>query len=301
MELKSFEQVIENAKTKKTPAIGVVVSAEEKNVFEAVVRAHTERVADAILVGNKKQILRNCEEMGISSSEFPIIESDTSQDSAVKAVDIVRRGEGKFLIKGGVQTADLMRAVLSKENGLRTGNSMSAILTYGIPNYHKMLTVTDTGITIYPTLQQKVDLIKNGVQYLHSLGVECPKVAVIAPNELVNPKIQETVDGQALKEMFLDGKFENCIIEGPITYDLSVSKEMASSKKYESPVAGEADLLIFHNLSIANLFGKVLEVTCKADCAGLIMGAAAPITSYSRGSTAANKFVGIALAASNCN
>lgn len=300
MELKSFEQIVENAKNNPAPPTGAVVAAEEKNVFEAVVRAKKERVSEAVLIGNRKAIEENCSEFGVSPEDFEIVEAEDSMAAAKTAVKMVREGKASFLIKGGVQTGDLMKAVLDRENGLRTGKSISALLTFKIPNYKKMITVTDTGIMIYPTLEQKVDLIKNGVDYLHGLGIECPKVAVIAPNERINPKIQETMDGAALKEMYQQGKFEGCVVEGPITYDLAISERMAKSKKYESPVAGDADLLIFHNLSLANLYGKSMEITCGADCAGLIMGAAAPITSYSRGSTAENKFVGIAMAASNC-
>lgn len=297
----SFEQIVERAKGRENPPVGAVVAAEEKNVFEAALRAYQEGVSGAILVGDKAAIEENFKEFGADPSTFEIVAADDPTHAARRAVALVRDGDARFLVKGGVQTGDLMKAVLDRENGLRTGKSISALLTFKIPNYKKMITVTDTGIIIYPTLEQKADLIRNGVQYLRGVGVECPKVAVIAPNERVNPKIQETVDGAALKEMYEKGGFENCVVEGPITYDLAISDEMAAAKRYASPVAGDADLMIFHNLSIANLFGKAMEVTCKAECAGLIMGAAAPITSYSRGSTPENKFVGIALAAANCN
>lgn len=300
MDLVSFEQIVEREKNRAVLPVGAVVAAEEKNVFEAVLRAKRERVSDAILVGDRAKILENFEEFGACPDDFSIVDAADAVEASQKAVALIRSKHAKFLIKGRVQTGDLVKAVLDKEKGLRTGKAISALLTFKIPNYKKMITVTDTGIMIYPTLEQKVDLIKNGVQYLHGLGVACPKVAVIAPNERVNPKIQETVDGAALKERYEKGEFEGCVVEGPITYDLSISEEMAAAKKYSSPVAGDADLLVFHNLSIANLYGKSMELTCKAECAGLIMGAAAPITSYSRGSSPENKFVGIAMAASNC-
>lgn len=300
MTLIDFEQVIEKTRNNSSPPLGAVVAAEERNVFEAVLRAKRERVSEAVLIGEKEKIIENCRAFQVSENEFEIVSAESSVDAAKKAVSLAKEKKVRFLIKGGVQTGDLMKAVLDKEKGLRTGNSISALLTFKIPNYKKMLTVTDTGIMIYPTLEQKKDLIKNGVQYLHGLGVECPRVAVIAPNERVNPKIRETIDGAELKALFKQGEFKECIVEGPITYDLAIDENMAKSKKYDSPVAGNADLLIFHNLSIANLYGKSMEVTCKADCAGLIMGAAVPITSYSRASTAKNKFVGIALAAANC-
>ncbi len=300
MELVTFEQIVEHAKNKKNPPTGAVVAGEERNIFEAAIRAKRENVANIVLVGDGEKIAENCKEFGVDPGMFTIVAAEVPVAAAKKAVALIRSREAQFLIKGGVQTGDLMKAVLDRENGIRTEKSISALLTFKIPNYKKMITVTDTGIMIYPTLEQKADLIKNGVQYLHGLGVECPKVALICPNERVNPKIQETVDAAELKRMYDEGAFEGCIVEGPTTYDLAIDERMAEAKNYNSPIAADADLLVFHNLSIANLYGKAMECTCKADCAGLIMGAAAPITSYSRASTPENKFVGIALAAANC-
>lgn len=301
MDLQNFEQIIERAKTSANIRRGAVVAAEELHILEAALMAFEDGIVEPVLIGDAPRIIQGLEHFGHRADKFEVIGTDSTVESAQKAVALAKSGDVSFIAKGGIQTADLMRAVLNREEGLRTDTTVSALMTYQIPNYHKLLTITDVGVLINPDLLQKKHMIQNGVRYLRNLGIETPRVAVVAPNELVNPKMQETLDGRDLKQMNLDGEITDCIVEGPISYDISISKEVAETKGFESPVAGEADLMIFHNISVANIVGKVLENTCRATCAGVIMGARVPICAASRGSSVDDKYRSLIIAASAAN
>lgn len=201
-------------------------------------------------------------------------------------------------MKGKIQTADLLRAVVNKENGLRTGKVMSHIVIHEIPTYHKLLAVTDGGMMMYPNLDEKKQIIENAVSTFLALGYENPKVAVLAAVETVNPKMQESVDADMLKKMNIKGEIKNCIVEGPISYDLTMSKESASIKGFVSPVTGEADIIVVPNITVGNILGKSLVYSAGAKMAGFIVGAKVPIVLTSRGSTSEEKYLSLALSAS---
>ena len=174
---------------------------------------------------------------------------------------------------------------------------MSHFTIFEIPGYHKLLAPVDGGMVTYPTLEQKKQIIENTVEMFHALGYDRPKVGVLACVEKINPKMPETVEADALKQMNLRGEIGGCIVEGPISYDCAVSKEIADYKGFESPCAGDCDILLAPNIHAGNIMGKMLTVTCGAKMAGFIVGAACPIAMTSRGSSAEEKFDSIVLAA----
>lgn len=209
----------------------------------------------------------------------------------------IHEGGADFLMKGKIQTADLLSAVVNKEEGLRTGKVMSHVVFNEIPNYHKLLVLTDGGMMMYPDLNKKKEICENAVGTLRTLGYDKPKVAVLAAVEKVNPKMPETVDADALKTMNKSGELADCIVEGPISYDLTMSKESAAIKGFESPVTGDADIVLVPNITVGNVLGKSLIYSAGAKMAGFIVGAKVPIVLTSRGSTSEEKYLSLVLSA----
>jgi phosphate butyryltransferase len=165
-----------------------------------------------------------------------------------------------------------------------------------VPGTDHFIIQTDGGMLLYPTLEEKKAIIENAVSALHAIGNECPKVAVLAAVETVNPKMTETVDAAALKKMNQDGEITGCVVEGPISYDLAMSMEIAEHKRYDCPYCGDFDVLVVPTIAAGNIIGKCWTVTCRALLGGIVVGAKAPIVLTSRGSTAEEKFYSIAVA-----
>lgn len=190
----------------------------------------------------------------------------------------------------------MMKAFIARENGMRTGRLMSQVAFVENPFYHKLLALTDSTLNPKPDLAQKKQILENAVEVFHSMGVECPKVAVLAAAETLNPKLQESTDAQALKEMYQRGEITGCIVEGPISIDLSIEPESAKIKGYDSPVAGDADLLICPDLVSGNMMGKMM-LFMGARSANVVVGARAPVILCSRSATEEDKFQSILLGA----
>jgi phosphate butyryltransferase len=296
--IKSFEQLIGNIKnTKETKTVGVVC-AHDEHTLEAVVRAEKEGLIKSILFGNRDEIKKILVTLGIDKPDEDIIETFTDIKAAEKAVEFVRKGNVDFLMKGKIQTADLLKAVVDKEKGLRTGKVISHLAFNELPTYHKLVVISDGGMMMYPDVQQKKHIIENAVETLRSMGIKEPKVAVLAAVEKVNPKMPETLDAAELKRMNEVGEIKNCIVEGPISYDLTMNRESAIIKGFESPVAGDADLLIVPNITVGNILGKSLVYSAKSKMAGFIVGAKVPIVLTSRGATSEEKYLSLVLCAS---
>ncbi|MBP2653615.1 MAG: phosphate butyryltransferase [Firmicutes bacterium] len=293
----NFEQLI--TKVKAYPAMKrmAVAAAADEHTLEAVMAARKEGIADPVLVGDRKVILAILGKLGETVADENIYDEPEIEKAAVLAVMLVREGKADFLMKGKLDTAVILKAVVNKEHGLGMGRVMSHFTMFEIPNYHKLLLPVDGGMVTYPTLEQKKAIIENTVETLISMGYDCPKVGVLACVEKVNAKMPETVDANELKEMNLRGEIANCIVEGPISYDCAVSKEIADFKDYNSKVAGDADVLVAPNIHAANIMGKMLTCTCKARMAGFVVGAKCPIVLTSRGSSAEEKYLSIVISA----
>lgn len=272
----------------------VVVSAEEDNVLVAVEQAYKDGFIEPILVGNKKLILEINEKNNLNFEGVTIIEADDFDEAAEISVKLVSSGKADFLIKGLLDTSIILKAVLNNEWGLKTGRQLSHVMLYEIPSYHKLLMLTDGGMVTYPDLEAKKQLIINAVEAARGLKYSQIKVACLAAKEKVNPKMQATVDAQALKDMCNEGAFgDDVIVEGPIALDLAISHEAAEIKKYESSVAGDADVLLVPNIEMGNGIGKAISYFGNGTGAGVIMGATAPIVLVSRSDTERAKYYSI--------
>lgn len=300
MVCKNFDQIIERVKGFPSAKRMAVAAAGDEHTLEAVMHARKEGIVDPILVGDKAVIDVILSKMGETVAEENIYDYPDLKDAAEFAVKLVKEGKADFLMKGKLDTAVILKAVVNKEHGLGQGRTMSHFTMFEVPTYHKILVPVDGGMVTYPTLEQKKDIIDNTVETLISMGYDCPKVGVLACVEKLNPKMPETVEANELKMMNKRGEIKNCIVEGPISYDCALSKEIADFKGFESPVAGDADILIAPNIHAGNIMGKMLAVTCKARMAGMIVGAKCPIVLTSRGSSADEKYMSIVVSAAAC-
>jgi phosphate butyryltransferase len=299
--LRNFEELAALVKANPVKKRIVLCCAHDEHSLDAVYEAYKEGIVEPVFVGKGEEIKAICAEQGFDFGDVTIYEESDDVEAAKKAVELIREGKGDFLMKGRMQTADLLRQVVNKETGLQVGKIMSHVGLFQVPNYHKVVVLTDGGMLLHPDLEQKVKIINNAVDVLHSLGYENPNVAVMCGAEVLNKKAQESVDAAALKEMWQNGEITGCTVEGPISYDIALSKEIADFKKFESPVAGEADCMIMPSMATGNMVGKSWTVSSNGMMAGIIVGAKVPIVLTSRGSTAEEKFYSIVLAAAASN
>lgn len=298
MIFKNFKELIEKVQSAKAQKRVAVVAAQDEHTLEAVLKAKKDNIVEPVLIGDKSKIKKVLEKLKENLEDSVIIDVETDAEAAEKAVELIHENKADFIMKGKIQTADLLRAVVNKEKGLRTGNVMSHIAMYEVPTYHKLLAITDGGMMMYPKVEEKKQIIENAVNTFVAMGYENPKVAVLSAVETINPKMPETVDADMLKQMNQRGEIKDCIVEGPISYDLTMSKESADIKGYQSPVTGDVDILIVPNITTGNILGKALSYSAGAKMAGFIVGAKVPIVLTSRGSTAEEKYLSLVLSAS---
>lgn len=300
MFIKSLETFLEIAAQKPKRTIAVA-AAEDEPVLQAVVEAEKAGIANAILVGNKSKINELASELSLDISHLQIVEENDPAASARKAVALVREGGAQVLMKGLVSTADFLRAVLNKENGLRKGELLSHIGFFDPPAYHKVIALTDAAQNIAPSLDEKVMILKNSIELFNALGVEKPKVAAIAAVENVNPKMEATIHAALLTQMNRRKQIKGCIIDGPLAFDNAISKEATEHKGIVSDVAGDADLIFAPNIEVANALYKCFTYFGNANVAATILGAMCPIVLTSRADSDRSKLMSIALATAASN
>lgn len=297
MVYRTFNELISAAKGAPRTARMAVAAAGDDHTIEAVLKAREEGIVSPILVGNQKRIDEVLERLGEAVPAGDIYDLPDPAEAARFAVSLVRDGKAGFLMKGKLDTSVLLKAVVDKEHGLGRGGVMSHFTAFEVPSYHKLIVPVDGGMVTYPTLEQKKYIIENTVGALRDMGYDCPKVGVVTCVEKLNPKMPETVEADALKQMNLRGEITGCVVEGPISYDCAVSGEIAAFKGFESPCAGDCDVLLAPNIHAGNIMGKMLAVTCGAKMAGFIVGAQCPIVMTSRGSSAEEKYLSIVISA----
>lgn len=298
MIFRTFDDLVNYVQSSGKKKKVVLAAAHDEHALEAVLFADKNNIAEPILVGDKPTIQKMLSNLNIDTKQYEIYHTEDDVSAAKKSVELIRNGVGDFLMKGKLLTADLLREVVNKETGLSLGKPMSHVAMQEIPNYPKLIAVTDGGMMTYPDLQGKKSIIENAVSVFNKMGYENPKVAVLAAVEVVNPKMPEAVDADALKKMNADGTIKNCIIEGPISYDLAMNKESSLIKGYESPVAGDADILVVPNITAGNILGKSLIYSAGAKMAGFVVGAKVPIVLTSRGASTEEKYLSLAISAS---
>lgn len=296
MVYKKFEELLALVDTKADKKTVALVRAEDDHALEAVAEVVKKGLIDAVLVGNREAIKKTAEKIGFSVTDDQIVDAEDPESAAAEGVKLIREGRADFLMKGKLETSQMLRPVVNKQTGLNKGGVMSHVSLTEVPAYHKMVLTTDGGMLPYPTLEQKKHIIENAVYVMNRLGYEEPKVCVLAASETPNPKMPESMEAAALKEMNQKGEIENCIVEGPISFDLAMVKEKAEIKGYESPCAGDADILIVPNIHAGNILGKCLIEMANSKMAGLIVGAQCPIVLTSRGASSEEKFNSLMLA-----
>ena len=295
--IRNFEQLIKKVQTDESRKRVVVIAAHDKHTLEAVLYARSKNIADPILIGDAEKIRALLAELGETVPGEALIEEKDDCKAAFKGVQMIREGQADFIMKGKLQSADFLSPIVDKKHGLRTDKVMSHFVMNELPNYHKLLVTTDGGMFMYPNLNEKRAILENAVDVLHVFGYRCPKVAALAAVETVNSKMPETVDAAALQKMNQDGVITGCIVEGPISYDLAMSSESAEAKGYASRISGDCDILLSPNITAGNILGKALLISAEAKMAGFVVGASVPVVMTSRGATAEEKYLSLALSA----
>ena len=293
--IKKLDALMEAAKKGKIMRL-VVAAAQDEDVLGAICKAAEDQLIIPILVGDKSEILKIAEKDGLNVSGYEIIDVIDLVEAAKVSVKMVSDGKGDFLMKGLIDTSILLKAVLDKEIGLRTDRLLSHVMVYETPNYHKLIYLTDGGMNIEPSYDEKVKITENAIDVCRALGNTSVKVAAIAAKEKVNEKMPTTVDARKLQEHCEAGAFgTDVILEGPLALDLAISEESAAIKKFKSNIAGDTDILLVPTIEVGNGIGKTLTYLAKAESAGIIMGAKVPVVLVSRADSYLAKLYSIAL------
>lgn len=292
-----LSELVEKAKSKPKRKIAVA-AAEDVAVLKSLKACMMEGIAIPLLIGDKDAIEMIAQSIDFDLNEVQIVHNAKGATvSATIAVSMVRKGEADILMKGFVSTGALLKAVLDKENGLRKNQILSHVAFFESPYYHKLLCVTDAAMNIAPDFDTKVHILTNAVEACHKIGIETPKVAVIAAVETVNPKMEATVHAAMMKTMNDRKQLTGCIVDGPLAIDNAINKEAAAHKGIVSDVAGDCDVILVPTIEAGNMFYKALSFLGGATTAAVIMGATVPIVLTSRSDSEESKMLSIALSA----
>ena len=291
--IKNFEQLKEMLKAMPVKRKVAVVPAQDEHTLEAISHAYRDGMVEPVLIGDEPKIREILAQIGTDADKMTIIHVEDPTEAIQKAADMARDGEVDCIMKGKTETGALMKVLVNRERGIRKNDTMSLLAFMESPNYHKVFAITDVGLLTYPSKDQKKAAIQNAVEAFHALGVEQPKVAILAAVEKVNPKMKETVEAAEIKEEGVEG----CIIEGPISYDLAMDPASAPIKGYVSPVAGDADLLVVPDIVSGNIAAKMITVIGGGRTGGVVLGAKVPVLLVSRAASADDKYMSIVIAA----
>lgn len=275
----------------------VLAAAQDPFSLNAVIKAYNDQIIEPILIGRKSEIVAVSRDFGYDTANLTIIDEPDMEKAIELSVKMVSNNEADVLMKGKVGTSSLLKAVLNKEWGLRTGNLLSHFALFEVKTYHKLIAVADVAMNIAPNLQDKIAIVDNSVSCLNRLGITMPKVAVLGAVEMVNENMEATLHAALLSKMNQRDQIKNCIIDGPLAFDNAVSFESARHKGIMSDVAGDTDLLLMPDIEVGNVLYKSLVFFAKAKVAGVILGARSPIVLTSRSDSEEAKYYSIILAA----
>ena len=295
--IKKLDQMLDVLKGSEKVVLSVA-AAHDEEVLLAIKSATEMNIIKPILVGQEDKIRKISDEINFDLNGIKIIDKETIEECAEVAVKLVSSKEADFVMKGLLDTSVILKAVLNKEWGLRTDSLLSHVMVYEADFYPKLLVTTDGGMNIAPNYEQKVKILKNAIKATEPLGLETIKVCALAAKEKVNPKMQATVDAKELEDACKNGEFgENVIVEGPLAFDLAVSKEACEVKGFKTEVGGDVDIILMPTIEVGNGIGKAFTYAAGAKSAGIIMGAKAPIVLVSRADTHESKLYSIAYGA----
>ncbi|MCK5774876.1 MAG: phosphate butyryltransferase [Bacteroidales bacterium] len=297
MHIQKLDQMFEVLKAKDKKVL-VAAFANDHHTISAVSMAVEMGIIDAVLVGDIDTMKSVCKEEGIDHSKFKLVQEADGQKAAFKACELINKGEGDLIMKGLVSTEQYMRAILNKETGLmRPKAILSHVTVMETPNYHKLLVVGDVAIIPAPEMKEKLAIVNYLIATSHSLGLEKPKVAILAASEQVSMKMQASIDGALMAKMADRGQIKGAYVDGPLSLDLAIDKESAEIKKVSGPVAGDADCILFPNIESGNVFYKANTKLAKGEQGAIVAGAKVPAVLSSRGDSVKTKLYSIALAA----
>jgi phosphate butyryltransferase len=291
--LEDLKGIVANEPVKKL----VLAAAQDQHSLSAVLRAWKDGIIEPILIGDKESIQNISVVNNYDIAGLRIIHEPDTYMAVEMAVKMVSSKQADVLMKGKVGTSTLLKCVLNKEWGLRTGNLLSHIALFEVETYHKLIAVTDVAMNIAPNLQDKIAIVNNAIGCLHRLGIKIPKVAVLGAVEMVNENMEATLHAALLSKMNQRDQIKDCIIDGPLAFDNAVSLESSQHKGIRSEVAGDTDLLLMPDIEVGNVLYKSLVFFAKAKVASVILGALAPIVLTSRSDTEQAKYDSIMLAA----
>jgi phosphotransacetylase len=290
-----YERLLARCKSLEPIPTAVAFPCEE-GALRGAIEAGEHGLCEPILVGPKSTIEQIAKKSRLDLGQARIVDAADGHAAAAKAVELVRQGEAELLMKGSLHTDELLAAVVARESGLRTGRRISHVFIMDVPTYHKVLVVTDAAINIAPTLEDKVDICQNAIDLALSLGVERPKVAILAAVETVTSKMPATLDAAALCKMAERGQIQHGVLDGPLAFDNAISKQAAKTKGIQSTVAGDPDILLAPDLEAGNILAKLLSFLARADSAGLVLGARVPIILTSRADSVRSRIASAAVA-----
>lgn len=291
-----FDEIFDEYKNKMTTLS--ICKAADMDVLKPVLRLLKETNIRFHLVDNEsrlEEMLNTFDEELIDGDRVVIHHSTSDEEAAAIAVGLTAEGEADILMKGLISTSTILKEVLNKSHGLVIGNTLSHVALFDIPNYHKAILLSDAAMNIAPDVEQKKAIIHNATDCGHRMGMDRPKVALLSAVEKVNKKIQSTTDAETIIN-WIDHSNLNILIDGPLQYDLAISKKAAEHKNLKSEVTGDADILIAHNIDAGNVLYKSLVYSAGARVASVITGASVPIVLTSRADSAEDKYNSIRLA-----
>lgn len=289
-----FENILQAARLKGPKTIAVA-AAQDEEVLLAVHKAHELGLAEAILIGHEDQIRQIAAANQLSLRHFTVIDQPDHRAACQKAVELVASGTAQLVMKGLVDTAVFLQAVLAKESGLKTEKVLSHVAVAGIDGFDRPFYITDAAMNIAPDLQTKKQMIENAVQVARALGHEQPKVACICAIEKTNARMQATIEAAALAQMNASGELSGCTVDGPLALDNAISVEAARHKGIDGPVAGQADILLMPDIEAGNILYKSIVFFARGNMAGIVVGAKIPVILTSRADSEIAKLNSIAL------
>lgn len=292
--MRNFQEVIKFARERGPKTISVAC-CQDREVLMAVEMARKEEIANAILIGDIEKTREIAKDLGIDLNNYELVDIKDLSEASLKAVELVSQKKADMVMKGLVDTSIILKAVLNKEVGLRTGNVLSHVAVFDVEGYDRLFFITDAAMNLAPDLNTKKQIIENSCVVAHALDIEIPKVAAICAKEKVNPKMKDTVEAKELEEMCERGEIKGCLVGGPFALDNAVSLEAAKHKGIDHPVAGKADILLAPDIEAGNILYKSLVFFSKTKNAGVIVGAKAPVILTSRADNEETKLNSIAL------
>jgi phosphotransacetylase len=293
---KNFEALIEaRLDGHVSPKRAVVAGANDEHALEAVFLAQEKGFTIPVLVGDREKVTEMIQEMNFADRDYEIVHCEASANPSEVAVRLIREGKGDFILKGKLETKDLLRPILNKETGLNKKGFITHFGLMQIKGYHKLLAMSDCAVIPHPTLEDKKKIVKEGMEALRKLGYDKPVVGALCAVETVSEKMPETVDAHKLQQMASDGEFGNGIVIGPISLDLAIRKESAMIKGYDSPYAGDVDMLLMPQMVTGNVMSKIWNADSENILAGCLVGADIPIVLTSRSASMNEKLHSILL------